>query len=174
MPWKLIIIGLLFAGVVTAIGGTIYAAKAHLDGLNATITSQQEQIAGLVIDNSLLTASNESLVRENTRKAEESKVIREELAQIRKADSESQTRLLEITRKLRSVEEAKRREDIRNSRKASLLLRLVNKAIKCQIENFDRVDGKCVRGRWVITGERFVPKVEPTTDTKELERVKDE
>ena len=160
MSVKLIIIGLLFVGVVTAIGGTIYAAKSHLDGLNDTITSQQEQIGGLIIDKAQLTASNDSLVRENTRKAEEAKDAREELDRLRKVDNESQKRLLEITRKLRSAEEVKRREDIRNSRKASLLLRLVNKAIKCQIENFDRVDGKCVRGRWVITGDRFVPVVE--------------
>ena len=52
---------------------------------------------------------------------------------------------------------AKRLQTIRNSRRASLLLRLQNKSIKCWVENFDRFDGKCIRGKWVIDGERFVP-----------------
>ncbi len=161
MSLRLIIIGIVALTIVTAVGGTIYAAKAHLDGLNATITSQQEQIAGLTTDLAMALASNESLQRENDRKAEESKGVREELERLRKSDAESQERLTEIQRKLRSAEEIKRRKAIRNSRKASLLLRLVNKDIKCQIENFDRVDGKCVRGRWVETGKRLVPKVTP-------------
>lgn len=158
MGLKFILIGLVALAITTAIGGVIYAAKAHLDGLNATITSQQEQIAGLTLDLSMTKASNESLKRENDRKADESKDVREELNRLRKSDAESQNRLTKIQKELRSVENVKRREAIRNSRKASLLLRLVNKAIKCQIENFDKVNGKCIRGRWVETGKRLVPR----------------
>ena len=158
MSLKFILIGLVALAITTAIGGVIYAAKAHLDGLNVTITSQQEQIAGLTLDLSMTKASNESLKRENARKAEESKDVREELNRLRKSDAESQNRLTKIQKELRSVENVKRREAIRNSRKASLLLRLVNKAIKCQIENFDKVNGKCIRGRWVETGKRLVPR----------------
>ncbi len=157
MSIRLILFGLAALAIVTAIGGTIYAAKSHLDGLNEQITQQQEQIAGLEIDNAKLDISNQSLEGEIARKSDEMKEAFEEITRLRKSDAESEVRLNEIEMLLRDQDRAKRVDTIRNSRRASLLLRLQNKAIKCWVENFDRFDGKCIRGKWVIDGERFVP-----------------
>lgn len=157
MSLRLILIGLAVLAIVTTIGGVIYAAKDYVDGLNEQITQQQEQIAGLEIDNAKLAISNESLENEITRKSDEMKEAFAEITRLRKADAESETRLNGIETLLRDQERAKRLQTIRNSRRASLLLRLQNKQIKCWVENFDRFDGKCIRGRWVIDGERFVP-----------------
>ena len=160
MSLRLILISLAALAIITAIGGTIYAAKSYVDGLNGTITQQQEQIAVLVIDKAKLEISNESLENEITRKSDEMKEAFAEITRLRKADAESDVRLNEIETLLRDQERAKRLQAIRNSRKASLLLRLTNKNIKCYIENFDRFDGKCIRGKWVVDGDRFVPLAE--------------
>jgi len=157
MSIKLILIGLAALAIISAIGGTIYAAKSYVDGLNEQITQQQEQIAVLEIDNAKLAISNESLENEITRKSDEMKEAFAEITRLRKSDAESETRLNEIETLLRDQDRAKRLQTIRNSRRASLLLRLQNKQIKCWVENFDQFDGKCIRGKWVIDGERFVP-----------------
>ena len=157
MSLRLILIGAMILAIVTTIGGTIYAAKSHLDGLNQKITEQQEQIAVLEIDKAKLEISNVSLENEITRKSNEMKEAFAEITRLRKSDAESETRLNGIETLLRDQERAKRLQTIRNSRRASLLLRLQNKQIKCLVENFDRFDGKCIRGKWVIDGERFVP-----------------
>jgi len=163
MSLRLILIGLAALAIISAVGGTIYAAKAHLDGLNQQITEQQEQIAVLEIDNAKLDISNKSLENEISRKSDEMKEAFAEITRLRKSDAESETRLNEIETLLRDQERAKRLQTIRNSKKASLLLRLTNMNIKCYVENFDRFDGKCIRGKWVIDGERFVP-VEETSE----------
>lgn len=148
IPWKLILIGLAALFIVTAVGGTIWAFKSHVDSLNEKITKQQEQIAGLEIDKKKLEISNKSLSNENARKAEEAMVIREELDRFRQVDKESKERLADVERKLRDYENVRRHQAIRDSEKASLLLRLINLDIKCQVENFMRVDGRCIRGVW--------------------------
>jgi len=157
MSIRLILIGLAALAIISAVGGTIYAAQAYVTGLNEQITQQQEQIAGLEIDNAKLDISNKSLEGEIARKSDEMKEAFAEITRLRKSDAESETRLNGIETLLRDQERAKRVQTIRNSRRASLLLRLQNKQIKCWVENFDRFDGKCIRGRWVIDGERFVP-----------------
>lgn len=157
MSIRLILIGLAALAIVTAIGGVIYAAESYVSGLNEQITQQQEQIAVLEIDNAKFAISNESLENEITRKSDEMKEAFAEITRLRKADAESEVRLNGIETLLRDQERAKRLQTIRNSRRASLLLRLQNKSIKCWVENFDRFDGKCIRGKWVIDGERFVP-----------------
>ncbi|KKN39774.1 hypothetical protein LCGC14_0740140 [marine sediment metagenome] len=162
MSLRLILIGLAALAIISAVGGTIYAAKSYVDGLNEQITQQQEQIAVLEIDKAKLEISNESLENEITRKSDEMKEAFAEITRLRKADAESETRLNGIETLLRDQERAKRLQTIRNSRRASLLLRLQNKQIKCWVENFDRFDGKCIRGKWVIDGERFVPLEENT------------
>lgn len=157
MSLKFILIGLAALAIISAIGGTIVAAKSYVDGLNKQITQQQEQIAGLEIDKSKLEISNNSLENELSRKTEETKAAFDEISRLRKADTESQTRLNEIEKTLRDQERTERLNNIRNSRKTSLLLRLMDKQVKCYTENFDRFDGKCIRGNFVNDGERLVP-----------------
>ncbi len=157
MPIKYIIIGIVVLVITTTVGGTIYAVKSHIEGLGETITEQQEQIAGLEIDKTKLEVSNASLDEALSRKIEEAKQIQEEITTLRKVDAESQERMIEITRKLRDKEEVERREKAR-AKKAGLILRLMDAQAKCWVENFDRKNGKCVRGRWVKEGGRLVPK----------------
>ena len=158
---KLVLIGLAALAIVSAIGGTIFAAKSYLDGLNKQITKQQEQIAGLTIDNKKLELSNKSLSDEADRRAEEAKKAQQEAERLRKVDTESRQRLNEIETKLRDVVEKKRQEVVRDQ-KATLYLRLVNENVKCMTENFERlgIEGKCIRGKFVKNGERLVPKIE--------------
>ena len=172
MNIKFIIIGLAALFIVTAVGGTIWAFKAHVDGLNAKITKQQEQIAGLEIDKKKLEISNESLKKENDRKAEEAASIRKELETFRQVDAASKQRLLEVERKLRDYENVRQHEAIRESKKASLLLRLINLDIKCQVENFNRVDGKCIRGKFVVDGERLDNSATPEAKPEEAKNEK--
>ena len=148
IPLKFILIGLAALAIVAAIGGTIVAAKAYVQGLNDTITLQQEQIAGLEIDNVKLSISNESLESLILRKSQETKEAFEEITRLRILDAEADRRLHEIQVMLRDQDRAKRIDVIRNSRKASLLLRITNKNIKCWVEKFDRFNGKCVSGQW--------------------------
>lgn len=157
MSIRLILIGLAALAIISAVGGTIYAAQAYVTGLNEQITQQQEQIAVLEIDNAKLDISNKSLEGEIARKSDEMKEAFAEITRLRKSDAESEIRLNGIETLLRDQDRAKRVQAIRNSRRASLLLRLQNKQIKCWVENFDHFDGKCIRGKWVIDGERFVP-----------------
>ena len=152
---KWILIGLAALVIVTVVAGTIYAYKSHVTELNNQITKQQETIAELTIDNEQLKASNQTLQNEITRRVTEAKEIREELTRIREADSTSRSRLADIQRQLADYERQARIERIRESSKASLLLRLINKNVKCYTDNFDRFDGKCISGKFVKNGERF-------------------
>ena len=154
--------GLAALFIITAVGGTIFAAKSYLDGLNEKITVQQEQIAGLEVDKKLLEASNESLELVIEQRAAELDSINEELELFRKQDNESQARLNELESLLADQKRAKQIERIRNSRKATALLNAVNRQTKCVLENFHRFDGKCISGTFVLEGERLVPLEEET------------
>lgn len=152
---KWILAGLAALVIVTAIGGYFLYQKSLVSGLQETITKQQEQIAGLQLDNEKLVASNQSLQQEIDRRVNEAKEVREELTRLREVDAVSRNRLADVERQLRDYERQKRIDKIRESKKASLLLLLINKSVKCYIENFDRFDGKCISGKFVLDGERF-------------------
>ena len=160
---KLMIMAVVIVAVLTAIGGFYAYQKSLMNDLQDIIENKdqeihvlQEQIAGLEIDVLQLETSNQSLVSEIDRKAAETRETIEELTILRLRDAESQTRLNEFETKLRDQERLDRVEAIRSSRKASLLLRLMDRSIKCYVENFDRVgEGKCISGKFVPNGERF-------------------
>ena len=152
---KWILVGLAALAIVATVGGVIYAYKSHVDGLNETITQQQEQIAGLEIDNQALRVSNESLEMEISRRVNESEQIRQELTRLREIDAISRDRLAQVERQLRDFERQDRIQGIRESRRAGLLLRMINRDVECYVENFENFDGECISGRFVPTGERF-------------------
>jgi len=157
MPIKFILIGIAALAIITAIGGTIWAAKSYVDGLNTKIITQQQEIEALKIDRERLLQSNKSLAAEMKRKSDETKAAYAEIERLRKSDEKSQKRLAEVQKVLQDQERIKRLENIRKSRKASLLIRLMDKQIQCYVDNFDRFDGKCIRGKFVKNGERLVP-----------------
>lgn len=177
MGIRLIIIGIILAAVVSAVGGFFLYQKSIVSDLEDIIAGKDqqifvlsEQIAGLEFDKLKLEVSNQSLTAEIDRKASETKEAYEEISILREKDAVSQTRLNEIETLLRDRQRLERIENIRLSRKASLLLRLMDKNIKCYAENFDRVgEGKCIRGKFVPNGDRLVPKEAPANSGAKIE-----
>ena len=175
MSIRLIIIGVILAAVVASVGGFFLYQKSIVSDLESTIAEKDkqifsltEQIAGLQQDKLRLEVSNQTLTSELDRKADETKEAFEEIAVLREKDAESRTRLNEVETILRDQQRLKRIETIRLSRKASLLLRLMDKQTRCYAENFDRVgEGKCVRGKFVPNGDRLVPTATPVIETPE-------
>lgn len=172
--FKLIILIIIVVAVSSAIGGFFLYHKSIISDLNDIIADKQEiisvqkeQIAGLFIDRERLQGSNDSLEAEINRKSDETKEAFAEISRLRVKDAQSSIRLNEIERILRDRNRMDRLDAIRATRKASLLLRLMDKNVKCYTDNFDKVDGKCIRGKWVPTGERFVPKTTPEVTTDE-------
>lgn len=167
---KLAILAIIMVLVSSAVGGFFLYHKSIINDLNEAVNDKQEiinvqkeQIAGLIIDRVKLQSSNDSLESEISRKADETKEAYAEISRLRVKDAQSSVRLNEIERILRDRNRMDRLDAIRATRKASLLLRLMDRNVKCYAENFDKVEGKCIRGKWVPTGERFLPKAQ--TDT---------
>ena len=175
MSIRLIIIAVVVAAVISAVGGFFLYQKSIVSDLESIIAAKDqqifsltEQIAGLREDKLKLEVSNQTLTSELDRKANETKAAFEEIAVLREKDAESRARLNEVETILRNQQRLKRIETIRLSRKASLLLRLMDKNVRCYAENFDRVgEGKCIRGKFVPNGDRLVPKATPVIETPE-------
>lgn len=155
---RIAIFALIALAIVSTIGGYFYFQERQITGLQNKITQQQQQIAGMVIDFELLKTSHDTLVNEVVRKVEEMAEARLELHELRTADDASRKRVNELETKLEDQDRKKRIDAIRTSKKASLLLRLTNKDLKCFLENFNRINGTCIHGKFVIDGERLVPK----------------
>ncbi len=162
---KIIILIVIVVAVASAVGGFFLYHKSIISDLNDVIAEKQEiisvqkeQIAGLIIDTERLKFSNSSLESEIKRKSDETKEAFAEITRLRVKDAQSAVRLNDIESMLRDRNRMDRLQAIRETRKSSLLLRLMDRNIKCYAENFDKVDGKCIRGKWVPTGERFLPE----------------
>lgn len=125
------------------------------------VANLREEIATLQINNEKLSISNQSMQQEIERRAEETKNAYAEIERLSQANEASRTRLSAIQKKLRNTEKLKQADKIRNSRKADLLIKLMDKNVECYLENFDKVDGECIRGKWVSKGARAVPKITP-------------
>lgn len=173
MGIRLIIIGVIIAAIMAAVGGFFLYQKSIVNDLEAIIVLKdqeihtlREQVAGLEIDNIQLKISNQAMVEEIDRKVSETKEAYAEIAKLNAADAASRERLNQVETLLTDKARASKLDRIRNSRKASLLLRLLDREIKCYIENFHRVgEGRCIAGKFVPTGERF--------DGKEITNEKD-
>ena len=123
------------------------------------VANLKEEIATLRINNQALTLSNQSMEQEIKRRAEETKNAYAEIERLSQATEASRARLSDIQKKLRDTEKLKQADKIRNSRKADLLIKLMDNNVKCYLDNFDKVDGECIRGKWVPFGARSVPKI---------------
>ena len=163
---RMMIAAIIIAVITASIGSFFLYHKSIINDLQETIVkkekiinTQKEQIAGLVIDKEKLELSNASLEGEIARKSNETKEVFAEISRLRKKDIASTTRLQKVERILSDKNRLERIEAIRNTRKASLLLRLMNANVKCYAENFNKVEGRCIRGKWINDGERLVPPV---------------
>lgn len=161
---KIAIVTIIIAVISAAVGGFFLYQRSIVSGLEdqiaekqKIINTQKEQIAGLIIDTEKLKTSNSSLESEIKRKSDETKDVFAEIQRLRKKDIESAGRLRQIEGRLRNSNRLKRVDALRTSRRASLLLRLQNNNIRCYAENFNKVKGRCIRGKWVDDGTRLVP-----------------
>lgn len=131
------------------------------------ITALQGNVTQLETDKALLTTSNGSLSAEVDRRLAENQQIIRENERFRSVDEQSATEMAELRRRLESKEREERIKKIISGRAASLLLRKANSQAKCEWLSFDRFDGRCIEGTFVLTGERLVPLETETTEGKE-------
>lgn len=153
---KFYIYGIISLVVIATVGGFFFHQRSIVSSLETTIKEKdqeivllQEQVSGLIIDKEKLTQSNLSLETEIDRRVQEVQKVYDDLAKLQKLDQVSQTRIVQLERKINDQERIEQLDRIRASRKASLLLRIINNNVECEIENWDRVGlGKCVNGQF--------------------------
>lgn len=149
------------------VGGFWLYQKNLVSNLRSEIAKKEQEIVVLKVDNEKLKISNESLEKEIQRKNEETKAAYEEILRLEKSDADSRKRLTSIEQKLRDSERKKKSEEIRNSKKIESALKTLDINTKCFIENFNRVDGECVNGKWIISTTPKVPSLSDIEDLKE-------
>lgn len=154
---KLMIAGIIIAVITASIGGFWLYQKSLVDGLRAEIVGLETKVTELIIEKEALKLSNNSLERKIESQVVQNQEIRKELTVIRTIDTASQKKLAEYEKVLRDAARRKKIAGILKSRGASLLLRKMDNNIKCEIEHFEEIDGKCIEGKWLKTGERLVP-----------------
>jgi len=116
-----------------------------VNSLQAKILVRDNQIVILQAKNDALESTNQSLEAKVALKVEEALNVRIELAEFRAIDKVTQKTVSEMEKKLNDHKYTGRLKDIRNSKKASLLLRFANKNVKCFSENIEE-QGTCVMG----------------------------
>jgi len=129
-----------------------------------TVSSMEKQLSKLESErivlqakNNALEATNSSLQKELDEKNEERLQIMVELEKFRYIDTQTQQKVADMERKLNDATYSKRLTNIRNSNKASLLLRFANNNVKCETEHFEEA-GKCVMGKFKAEN---APETEP-------------
>lgn len=161
---KLIIATVVVAIVTATIGGYWLYQKSLVDGLQNQIVGLQNLVAEMVIANESLKLSNESLELKIDAQVEQNKQIREEITRLKVIDDAASARLAEYESQLRDIERKEKLARLLKSRMASLLLRKMDANIRCEVIHFEEIDGKCVEGQWIKTGERLVPKDTSSTE----------
>ena len=154
---KFIIMGVAALAITTAVGGFFLYQRSIVSGLNDqivtlenTVREKDSIIQGQRLDMQKLELSNASLEQTIERQERERENWLMVLEESQRSNQASQERLLELEKRLTDQDRQNRIEAIRNSRKASLLLRIVNRNIECEIENFSNpAGGRCVSGRWI-------------------------
>ena len=122
------------------------------------IAERDQQILALQSDVSDLKNSNSSLEQSNQRKTEENTSIREQLVREQMLQDEAAKRVAEVEEKLRSRETRDAVMRIEKSGKTSLLLRFENRYTQCVRDHYAETGGRCRSGKWVLDGERVVPR----------------
>lgn len=164
---KIGITAIIITVAVLLVGGFWLYQKNLVSNLRSEIAKKEQEIVVLKVDNEKLKISNESLEKEIQRKIEETKAAYEEILRLEKSDSESRKRLTTIEQRLRDSERKKKSEEIRNSKNIEKALKTLDVNTKCFIENFNRIDGECINGKWVLSSSPKVPSLSDIEDLKE-------
>lgn len=144
LGWKLLII----VGMLAAIGGTIYAGYSYVQNKDDKIESLQKDITTLKNNQIKLESSNESLSNERDRLINEAEENRKQqkiqLDLIRKA----QEQINRYDQYLNSSSRKTQKLDLNRSNPEKALEE-TNAQQQCFIENYSRMDGNCVDGKFV-------------------------
>lgn len=132
----------------------------ELAAKDKVIAERDQQILALQSDVADLKQSNTSLDAALEQKREESAQTREQLAQFRLLSESANSKAADLEKRLRDRNFVSRKARIERTRKVELLLRLENSKVRCNLENYGRIGGRCIRGKWVAKGERLVPKAD--------------
>ncbi|MDQ6961587.1 MAG: hypothetical protein Q9M28_03525 [Mariprofundaceae bacterium] len=141
----LIALGAIF--ILAVVGGFYKMQQDREKSFQQTIGVLQQQVSDMTAENNALRDTNASLNASVQRKNEERQEIQRELEKMRLVDAQTQQQILDVEKKLQDAERNKRMKQIRNSKKASLFLRIVNKNVACETEHMED-EGKCRAGRW--------------------------
>ncbi len=163
----------LLGVILAAVAGAVFKVTAFLHEKDLMIQERDQQIlnlnakvAGMRIDADRLKQSNASLEAEVNKKRDELAQAELEAKKINLADQASSKRLGELERKLSDQDRIAKIERLSRSRRADLVLKIVNSSTECELENYFRTDGQCKAGKWVPEGERLVPKAETPAQTQ--------
>ena len=136
MGTKLLIFGVIVVLIGTVVGGGYHLLQNNIDDLKAQVKTQQEQIAGLEIDKKALEDIVDSKEQEIRNRQDEFNAAIAEIDELRNANQESNNRLAEAERRLNDLAKKQQGARVRNSRRADLLLHLMEKNLNCEIANF--------------------------------------
>lgn len=141
---------LIIAGIITAIiGGGWFFINSQFNNMKETIKTQQEQISALTTEKITLQSSITTLETHIKQTEEETLKATAQIIRLRIADQESRARLTETLNKLNNIEYQQKIASYIHGEKQSLVIRLMDLQVKCEMENFFNVPGKCIRGNYI-------------------------
>jgi len=142
--------------IVLAVAAAVHKFTSFLGEKDRMIEQRDQEIlnlnarvAGMKLDVDRLQQSNASLETEVRRKIEEAAQARAESNSLRLTDAVSAKRQGDLERRLNDRERIEQVDRVAHSRRAELVVRVVNRSAKCEIEHFFADDGQCRNGEWV-------------------------
>lgn len=160
MLWiRLAIVGV----IVAALSAATFKVTSWLQEREHQIRDLNVRVEGLEKDNERLRRSNDSLAADRDKKRDELALAQKENNDLHTTDAASAKRLNEFERKVSDRERLEQMVRLTNSRHANLVLDVVNRSAKCELENFFQTGGTCKGGVWVKDGERLIPITQPSS-----------
>lgn len=140
---------LIAGAVVLGVSGLAFGYHTwRVSSLETTISTQEAEIKKLTISNAKLEGA---IVAKDANLD----MMQREVSRLNSIAIEEAKARSAFENRLRSTEQKTRVDAIIASGGAQKLLNLENRYSRCQTENFGRLDGTCVNGVWVKTGERY-------------------
>lgn len=139
-------LGLLVA-VALAIMGAVGYHYWMISGLQTTITDLTKANAALVLDKANLEASNKSQELRISQLETTGRLVLQEAANLRSADTALRDQLAAAERKILDAEARARLAALRVGRGAEHLLGVINRDTECTMRHFLE-EGTCVAGVW--------------------------
>lgn len=140
-----ILLGLLVTGAVSYHFIKVAGLQESLNTANGEITTYKADIK-------TAREANDSLQAQLLRKTQEAGDINTERAVALATNAVITQRLNSVQDLLNSQDRIKRQNELRQSKKAQLLLEIYNANVTCWAKNFGRLDGVCRAGQWVANG----------------------